>query len=155
MPKGVPSAGTHAQHATLLMHLKCCNFRPAGPFGASPFVLGASWMGLQAHFRIATGCHERYTARAGAWPAAGPEAAAGTSAAQSPVREIAAERLIFDRSDQQKPNPRQSHPLGSSPAHLSGTWGGRWSPILGHLLAILRTTQNISDLGAPALVYIR
>jgi hypothetical protein len=25
--------GTKAQHATLLMHLKRCNFRPTGPFG--------------------------------------------------------------------------------------------------------------------------
>jgi hypothetical protein len=34
VPKGAPSVGTQAQHATcLLMHLKCCNFRPAGPFG--------------------------------------------------------------------------------------------------------------------------
>jgi hypothetical protein len=33
MPKGAPSVGTHAQHATLLMPLKCCNFRPTGPFG--------------------------------------------------------------------------------------------------------------------------
>jgi hypothetical protein len=32
MPKCAPSAGTHAQHATLLVHLKCCNFRPTGPF---------------------------------------------------------------------------------------------------------------------------
>jgi hypothetical protein len=32
MPKGAPSVGTHAQHVTLLMHLKCCNFRPTGPF---------------------------------------------------------------------------------------------------------------------------
>jgi hypothetical protein len=33
MPKGAPSVGTHVQHATLLMHLKCCNFQPTGPFG--------------------------------------------------------------------------------------------------------------------------
>jgi hypothetical protein len=33
MPKGAPTIWTHAQHAALLMHLQCCNFRPTGPFG--------------------------------------------------------------------------------------------------------------------------
>ena len=32
-PKGHQPFGTKAQHATLLMHLKRCNFRPTGPFG--------------------------------------------------------------------------------------------------------------------------
>jgi hypothetical protein len=32
MPKKAPSVGTHA---TLLMPLKCCNFRPTGPFGTT------------------------------------------------------------------------------------------------------------------------
>ena len=67
--------------AALLMHFKRCNFRPPMVRLAPLFVLGGSWMGLQALFRIATGRHERYTAPAGVWPAAGPEAA-GTSAAQ-------------------------------------------------------------------------
>ena len=66
----------------LLMHLNCCNFRPTGPFGitlrAGCVIHGA--VGLSS-CRIATGRHERYTAPAGVWPAAGPEAA-GTPAAQ-------------------------------------------------------------------------
>jgi hypothetical protein len=33
VPKWAPPFGTKAQHATLLMHLKRCNFRPTGPFG--------------------------------------------------------------------------------------------------------------------------
>jgi hypothetical protein len=98
---------------------------------ASLFVLGASWMGLWELSSAVTGCHERYTARAGGvWPAAGPEAA-GTSDFSCSVREIAAERLIFDRSDQQKPNPRQSYipwqPPSAPPRHM----GGRWWLILG------------------------
>jgi hypothetical protein len=32
-PNGHQPFGTHAQHATLPMHSKCCNFRPTGPFG--------------------------------------------------------------------------------------------------------------------------
>jgi hypothetical protein len=32
-PNGHQPFGTKAQHATLLMHLKRCNFRPTGPFG--------------------------------------------------------------------------------------------------------------------------
>jgi hypothetical protein len=32
-PKGHQPFGTHAKHATFLMHFKCCNFRPTGPFG--------------------------------------------------------------------------------------------------------------------------
>jgi hypothetical protein len=62
MPKGICQRGAIGLHAwpqlplcCLLMHLKCCNFRP----------LGGSWMGLQALFHIATGRHERYTAPAG------------------------------------------------------------------------------------------
>jgi hypothetical protein len=82
----------------LLMHLNCCNFRPTGPFGislrAGCVIHGA--VGLIPHCH-STGRHERYTAPAGVWPASGPEAA-GTSAAS--VREIAVERLTFDRSDQ-------------------------------------------------------
>ena len=42
---------------------------------ASLFVLGASFMGLYALFRIATGRHERYTAPASVWPAPGPDTA--------------------------------------------------------------------------------
>jgi hypothetical protein len=48
------------------------------------------------------------------------------------VREIAAERLIFDRSDQQKPNPPQSYiPRQLSSTHLrhmgGGTGGSYWA----------------------------
>jgi hypothetical protein len=43
-PNGHQPFGTKAQHATLLMHLKRCNFRPTGPFGITLFVLGAPWM---------------------------------------------------------------------------------------------------------------
>jgi hypothetical protein len=51
IPKGTPSAGTHAQHTTLLMYSKCCNFRPPGPFGIT---LCAGWVmdgaeGLSPH----------------------------------------------------------------------------------------------------------
>jgi hypothetical protein len=63
MPKGAPSAGTHAQHATLLMHFKCCNFRPTGPFGIT---LRAGWVMDGATPHCHWPCHEQYTA-----PAAG------------------------------------------------------------------------------------
>ena len=50
-PKGHQPFGTKAQHATLLMHLNCCNFRPTGPFGIT---LRAGWVmdgaaGLSPH----------------------------------------------------------------------------------------------------------
>jgi hypothetical protein len=71
------------------------------------------------------------------------------------VREIAAERLIFDRSDQHKsnhPQTRSHMPLGSSPQRTFQANGGRWGLILGHLLAVLRAMQNISAL-RPSFIH--
>jgi hypothetical protein len=45
-PKGCQPFGTKAQHATLLIHLKRCNFRPTGPFDTTLRAVGASFMGL-------------------------------------------------------------------------------------------------------------
>jgi hypothetical protein len=81
VPKGAPSVGTQAQHATLLMPLKCCNFRPTGPFGTTRCAGCVVDGDVCLICRITTGLYGRYTAPAGVWPAPGPEAA-GTSAAQ-------------------------------------------------------------------------
>jgi hypothetical protein len=129
----------------------CCNFRPAGPFDITLRSCsarhGADCKRVSA--LPARGCQERYTARAGA----------RTSSCwtwrswdfSSPVREIAAERLLFDRSDQQINRIQRSHiSRNRCPAHLSGIWGAleaHIGPFAGY------STYRCCFFGTPALVY--
>jgi hypothetical protein len=75
-----------------------------------------------------------------------PPLLAGAGLQLRSVREIAVERLIFDRSDQHISN----QPWSYTPKQLSSAplrhMGGRWWLILGHLLAILRTSAVYSAL---------
>jgi hypothetical protein len=97
------------------MHLKCCNFRPTGPFGITLYsllfvlvLLGAPcavrrapFMGLGRSYSalpLAVTNDIRHQPASGVWPAAGPEASLGLGLRQlglqllsCSVRGIAAE----------------------------------------------------------------
>jgi hypothetical protein len=87
-PKFDFKTGLWVYALALLVHLKCCNFRPTGPFGITlraGCAMDAA-VGLIPHChwpsRTIYGTSRRDTAPAGGvWPAAGPEVA-GISAAQ-------------------------------------------------------------------------
>jgi hypothetical protein len=123
-----PSDSGDKGHAlALLMHLKRCNFRPTGPFGitlrAGCAMDGAVCLIPHCHWpsRTIYGTSRR-VASCWAW---------GSWDCSCSVREIAVERLTFDRSDQQISNQPWSYTpeqLSSTPLrHMGGAGGSYWA----------------------------
>jgi hypothetical protein len=142
VPKGAPtiwhtSTACHISPCCLLLPLKCYNFRPTGPFGttlrAGCDMNGAVGPIPHCHWpsRTIYGTSRRV---ASCW-------ARGSWDSSCSVMEMAVERLIFDRSDQQQksnqpesyaPRQRSSAPLRHYYRHM-GSAGGSYSAATSHM----------------------
>jgi hypothetical protein len=108
VPKGAPSAGTHgthAQHTTLRMPFKCCNFRPTGHWPV--------WHHPSCWVRHGWGCRPYSALPLAVTNDIRHQPACGQllDLRQLGLQLLSegnsrCERLIFDRSDQQNANQR-------------------------------------------------